>query len=141
MLRFQLVSLTGLKFDDEVYEVLLPTVDGRIGVLDHHMPLVSVASDGMIAVRHKSTDPDDFRDYFAVSGGVIEVANNVLTVLVDEADHADEVDAAEAQKAYDLAQQMKKEAKDQVSLEHAQTLIDRSAVRLQIAGIKRRRRS
>lgn len=141
MIRFQLVSLGGLKFDDEVYEVLLPTLDGQIGVLDHHMPLISVASHGMIAVRHKATDPDDFRDYFAVSGGVIEVSNNILTVLVDEADHADEVDAAEAQKAIDLAEKMKKEAKDQVSLEHAQSLIDRQAVRLQVAGLKRRRRS
>lgn len=140
MIHFQLVSLGGVKFDEDVYEVTLPTLDGQIGVLDHHMPLVSVASDGMIAVRHKPTDPDDFRDYFAVSGGVIEVANNVLTVLVDEADHADEVDAAEAQKAYDRAQKMKSEAKDQVSLEHAQSLVDRQAVRLQVAGVKRRRR-
>ncbi|MBA3758632.1 ATP synthase F1 subunit epsilon [Candidatus Saccharibacteria bacterium] len=140
-MRFQLVSLSGMKFDEEVYEVILPTLDGKIGVLDHHMPLVSVASRGMIAVRHKSSDPDDFRDYFAVSGGVIEVADNTLTVLVDEADHADEVDAAEAQKAYDRAQNMIKEAKDQVSLEHAQTLVDRQAVRIQVAGLKRRRRS
>lgn len=141
MIRFQLVSLGGLKFDEEVYEVLLPTMDGQIGVLDHHMPLVSVASNGFIAVRRKAGDPDDFREYFAVSGGVIEVSNNVLTVLVDEADHADEVDAAEAQKAMELAEKMKKEAKDQVSLEHAQQLIDRQAVRLQVAGIKRRRRN
>lgn len=141
MIRFQLVSLGGLKFDEEVYEVLLPTLDGQIGVLDHHMPLVSVASDGMIAVRHKPTDPDDFRDYFAVSGGVIEVANNVLTVLVDEADHADEITEAEAKKAFDEAQKLLKEAKDQVSLEHAQSLVDRQAVRLQVAGLKRRRRN
>lgn len=141
MIRFQLVSLGGIKFDEEVYEVTLPTLDGQIGVLDHHMPLVSVASTGSIAVRHKSTDPDDFRDYFAVSGGVIEVSNNVLTVLVDEADHADEITLAGAQKAYDEAQRMVKEAKDQVSLERAQSNIDRQAVRLQVAGLKRRRRS
>jgi F-type H+-transporting ATPase subunit epsilon len=141
MLRFQLVSLGGVKFDEEVAEVTLPTMDGKIGVLSHHMPLVSVASTGTIAVRHKPGDPDDFRDYFAVSGGVIEVSNNVLTVLVDEADHADEVDSAEAQKAYDLAQKMVSEAKDQVSLEHAQSLMDRQAVRLQVAGLKRRRRN
>ena len=140
MIRFQLVSLGGLKFNEEVYEITLPTMDGQIGVLDHHMPLVSVASRGLIAVRHKPTDPDDFRDYFAVSGGVIEVADNTLTVLVDEADHADELDAADAQKAYDLAKRMVNEAKDQVSLERAQSLVDRQEVRLQVAGLKRRRR-
>jgi F-type H+-transporting ATPase subunit epsilon len=141
MIKFRLVSLGGLKFDDEVYEVTLPTLDGEIGVLNLHMPLVSVASTGSIAVRHKATDPDDFRDYFAVSGGVIEVSNNTLTVLVDEADHADEITLAEAQKAYDEANKLKSQAKDQVSLENAQSLVDRQAVRLQVAGLKRRRRS
>lgn len=141
MLRFQLVSLSGLKFDDDVAEVTLPTLDGQIGVLTNHMPLISVATTGAISVRLKPTDPDDFMDHFAVSGGVIEVSNNTLRVLVDEADHGEEIDAADAQKAFELAQKMKREAKDQVSLEHAQTLIDRQAVRLQVAGLKRRRRS
>lgn len=140
MIHFQLVSLAGLKFDDDVYEVILPTMDGQIGVLDHHMPLVSVATTGAIAVRRKSSDPDDFMEYFAVSGGVIEVSNNVLTVLVDDADHADEISEAEAQKAFELAVKMKTEAKDQVSLDNAQSLMDRHATRLQVAGLKRRHR-
>ncbi len=140
MIHFQLVSLAGLKFDEDVYEVLLPTLDGQIGVLDHHMPLVSAATTGVIGVRLKSGDPDDFMEQFAVSGGVIEVSNNVLTVLVDDADHADEINEAEAQKAFELAQKMKADAKDQVSLDHAQSLIDRQATRLQVAGLKRRHR-
>ena len=140
MFRFQLVSLSGLKFDDDVDEVVLPTLDGQIGVLTKHMPLVSVATTGVISVRHKASDPDDFRDYFAVSGGVIEVSDNTLTVLVDDADNADEISEADAQKAYELAQKMKNEAKDQVSLEHAQSLIDRQAVRIQVSGLKRRGR-
>jgi F-type H+-transporting ATPase subunit epsilon len=140
MIHFQLVSLGGVKFDDEVAEVTLPTLDGEIGVLRAHMPLISVASHGRIAVRHKNNDPDDFRDYFAVSGGVVEVENNTLRILVDEADHADEINEAEVQAAIDLATKMKAEATDQHSLEHAQQLIDRHAVRLQVAGLKRRTR-
>lgn len=140
MLRFQLVSLGGVKFDDEVAEVTLPTLDGEIGVLTSHMPLISVANDGRIAVRHKPNDPDDFRDYFAVSGGVVEVENNTLRILVDEADHADDISEAEVKAAMELAQKMKAEATDQHSLEKAQQLIDRQAVRLQVAGLKRRNR-
>lgn len=141
MIHFQLVSLDGVKLDTEAYEVLLPTLDGIIGVMPGHMPLISAATNGVVRVRHNSIDKDDMMDVFAISGGVIEVADNTLRVLVDEADHADEISEAEAQKAYELAQKMKSEAKDQVSLEHAQSMIDRSAVRLQVAGLKRRRRS
>jgi len=136
--HFQLVSLTGIKFDDDVSEVILPTLEGEIGVLQHHMPLISVATNGVIAVRRHPKDPDTVREFFATNGGVVEVDDNVLRVLVDEADHADDINEAEVQAAIERANQMKAEATDQVSLEHAQTLIDRHSVRLHVAGLKRR---
>ena len=139
MVHFQLVSLGGVKTDTEAYEVILPTMAGEIGVLSDHMPLISAATNGVVRVRKNPTDHDDMMDVFAISGGVIEVENNTLRVLVDEADHADEISEAEAQKALEQAQRLKSEATDQVSLEQAQNLVDRSAVRLQVAGLKRRR--
>lgn len=138
MFHFQLVSITGKKFEEDVYEVILPTLDGEIGVLQDHMPLVSVATAGAIAVRRQPKDLDSSREYFATNGGVIDVENNTLRVLVDEADHADEINESEAQKALERAHKMKSEAKDQISLEHAQTMVDRHSVRLQVAGLKRR---
>lgn len=138
MFHFQLVSLSGKKFDEDVYEVILPTLDGEIGVLQDHMPLVSVAKTGVIVVRRQPKDSDAQREFFATNGGAIEVSDNTLRVLVDEADHADEINEAEVQKALERAQKMKAEAKDQVSLEHAQQLVDRQAVRLQVAGLRRR---
>lgn len=138
MIHFQLVALSGKKFDDDVYEVVLPTLDGEIGVLQDHMPLVSVATTGSIAIRRQPRDSDAQREFFACSGGAIEVSNNTLRVLVDEADHADDINESEAQKALERAQKLKTEAKDQVSLEHAQSLVDRQQVRLQVAGLKRR---
>lgn len=140
MFHFQLVSISGKKFDEDVYEVVLPTLDGEIGVLQHHMPLVSVATTGAIMVRRNPKDTDAQREYFATNGGVIEVANNILRVLVDEADNADEINEAEVQKALERAQQMKAEAKDEISLERAQQTVDRHAVRLQVASLKRHHR-
>lgn len=138
MFHFKLVSISGKQFDDDVYEVILPTKDGEIGVLQDHMPLVSVADTGVIAVRRQRQDPDRDREYFATNGGAIEVADNSLRVLVDEADHADDINEAEAQKALERAEKLRAEAKDEVSLENAQSLVDRQAVRLQVAGLKRR---
>lgn len=138
MIHFQLVALSGTKFDDDAYEITLPTLDGEIGVLEDHMPLVSVATTGAIAVRREARDADAAREFFAISGGVIEVSDNRLRVLVDEADHADDINQAEAEAAMERAKQLKAEAKDQVSLDHAQQLVDRHAVRLQVASLKRR---
>ena len=97
MIRLQLVSLTGKKFDEDVYEVLLPTLEGQIGVLQDHMPLVSVAELGVISVRRNARDSDAQMEHFATNGGVIEVHDNLLRVLVDEADNADDINETEAE--------------------------------------------
>lgn len=138
MFRFQLVTISGTKFDADVYEVVLPTLDGQIGVLAHHMPLVSVVTNGVIMVRKQRLDPDNEREFFATNGGVIEVSDNTLRVLVDEADLAEDINVAESEAALERAKKMKAEAKDQISLEHAQSLVDRHEVRLQVASLKRR---
>jgi F-type H+-transporting ATPase subunit epsilon len=138
MIHFQLYTLSGQKFDDDVYEVILPTLDGQIGVLPGHMPLVSVATIGVISVRRNQRDSDAQMDHFATFGGIIDVNKDNLRVLVDEADNSDEINEAEAQHAIERAKKMMAEAKDQTSLEQAQTLIDRQTVRLQVAQLSRR---
>ena len=141
MVHLQLITLAGTKFDEDVYEVLLPTMAGQIGVLPGHMPLISVAQPGVISVRRGEHDLDIAMEHFAVSGGVVEVLDNTLRVLVDDADHAEDINEAEAQAAHERALKIKAEATDEVSLENAQKLVDRSAVRLQVAGLKRRHKS
>lgn len=138
MIRFELVTLDGTKLSEDVYEVRLPTPEGEIGVFTNHAPLVSVASPGVITVKRQQNDPEAKFEYYATNGGVIEIVSGVVRVLVDEADSENEINAQEAEKAFERAQALRAEAKDQVSLEKAQALIDRHAVRLQVAGLRRR---
>lgn len=139
-MQLTLVTLSGTKFDSDVYEVILPTMNGQIAILPGHMPLVSAATNGVIEIRRGRSDRDNEMVLFATNGGVIEVdASHDVHVIVDEADDADSINEAEAEAAYQLAQKLKAEAKDQVSLEKAQSLVDRHAVRLQVANLKRHR--
>jgi F-type H+-transporting ATPase subunit epsilon len=135
MIRFQLITLSGIKFDDDVYEVILPTLDGQIGVLPGHMSLTAVATIGVISVRRNSKDRDTMMEYFACNGGVIEIKNDVLKAIVGEADNASEINEAEAKKAFDRAQEMKLNAKDQVNLEEANNLVDLLAAKIKIAQL------
>lgn len=137
-IHFELVTLNGTKFSEDVYEIVLPTPDGEIAILPNHIPLVSLASQGVISVRRRPTDSQSQMVLFATNGGVIEITDNTVRVLVDEADHADDINEAEAEAAIERARALKAEATDEVSLEHAQALVDRHAVRLQVAGLKRR---
>ncbi|MGH7196349.1 MAG: ATP synthase F1 subunit epsilon [Candidatus Saccharimonadales bacterium] len=139
MLNLELVTLHGPKFQEEVYEVILPTADGMIAVYPHHMPLVSQLVSGVISVRRKKSDVNEQVEYFATNGGVAEIGSETVRVLVDEADHAEELVEQEEQAALERAKQLKAEAKDEVELEHATTLVDRQAVRLKVAQLRRHR--
>lgn len=140
MIKFELVTLSGVKLSETVYEVKLPTPQGLIAVYENHAPLVSIATTGVITVRKNDNTPDDMQDNYAIDQGVIEITDNTVRVLVDEADKDSDVSAKEAQEALERAKKLRSEAKDQVSLDKAQTLVDRQASRLRIAELKRRSR-
>jgi len=140
-MKLELITLDGTKVDDEVYEVLVPTPTGTIAILPGHERLVTLAVNGVITLRRKKSDLDNQLEYFATFGGIVEVSPERVRILVDEADTADEILAEEAEKALEAANILKANAKDAVELNKAQQLIDRHAVRLKVAGLRRRHRS
>jgi F-type H+-transporting ATPase subunit epsilon len=139
-MHLQLITLNGVRVDQEIYELMAPTLAGDIAVFPGHEPLVSLAVPGALAVRHKKGDADDDLEYFAISGGVIEINPKAIRVLVDEADHGDDILEAESRAALERAIKLRDEAKNQVDLDKAHQLIDRHQVRLRVADLHRRRR-
>lgn len=139
-MKLELITLTGPKIQEDVYEVILPTPDGGIAIYPQHEPIVTTVTPGVITVRRTREDSDDQREMYAGNGGIAVMSGKYLRLLVDEADHADEIVEQEAAEALARAKQLKVEAKDQVELDHAQSLIDRQAVRLKVAELRRHRR-
>ena len=139
-MHLQLITLNGIAIDKDIYELIAPTSAGEIAVFPGHEPLVTLAVPGALAVRHNKGDADADLEYFAISGGILEIDPKKIRVLVDEADHGDDIIEAESQAALERALKLRDEAKDQVELEKATQLIDRHQVRLQVADLHRRRR-
>lgn len=139
-MHLQLITLNGVRVDQDIYELMAPTAAGEIAVFPGHEPLVTLAVSGALAVRNDKKDRDTDLEYFAISGGIIEINPDSIRVLVDEADHGEDIIEAESQAALERALKLRDEAKDQVELEKATQLIDRHSVRLQVANLHRRRR-
>lgn len=137
---FELITLAGSKVNEKVYEVILPTADGEIAVFPDHEALVSVAVPGVISVRRDKHHSAEQMEFYAISGGVIEIGNNRLRVLVDEAEHGEDIIESESKAALERAVKMRDETTDQVELEKAHQLVDRHAVRLKVADLHRRKR-
>jgi len=139
-MRLQLITLSGVSIDKDVYELMAPTTAGDIAVFPGHEPLVTLAAPGALAVRHAKGDPDTRLEYFAISGGIIEINQTSIRILVDEADHGDDIIEAESEVALKRALKLRDEASTQIELDKATQLIDRHSVRLQVAGLRRRHR-
>lgn len=136
----ELITLDGVKASEDVYEVLVPTPDGVIAVFPGHERIVTLAVNGVVSVRHKKGDQDSQMDHYATFGGVVEISPTKLRILVDAADTADEIIEEEARAAYDRAVKMRENVKDLQELEKAKAEIDRHAVRLKVAGLRRHKR-
>lgn len=136
-MKLTLVALDGVKLEEDIYSIILPTASGEIGVYPGHEPLVSVLVPGTVTVRRKKNDPDGLLDHFATFGGVLEVTHDGVKVLVDEAES--DISEAEVEKARQVALQLKANAKNQQDLDKAQSMIDRQAVRLNVAKLRRHR--
>ena len=137
-MKFELITLSGVKLDQEIYSATIPTIDGEISVFPSHEPLVTMAKNGVIALT--SQKDGDKVEYFAISGGVVEITHERIRVLVDEADHGEDIIEAETKAALDRAIKLRDETDDQVEREKAHQLIDRHLVRLKVADLQRRKR-
>lgn len=140
MITLEIVTLSGVKLSEDVHEVIIPTPDGQIAVFPEHSQLVSLADNGIISVRRNPNDSDEAMEHYASNGGVVEITKNRIRVLVDEAESSDEINEKEAADALERAKSMAKDAKDQVSLDHAQSMISAQQNRLRVAELKNRRR-
>jgi F-type H+-transporting ATPase subunit epsilon len=127
-LQVELVSAERLLWSGTASMVIARTVDGDIGVLPGHSPVLALLAGGEVTVR---TNDGDVRA--AVHGGFLSVADDRVSVLAEVAELADEIDLARAKKALDAAVAgADNRAEDIGGLRAAETL--RAETRIRVAG-------
>jgi F-type H+-transporting ATPase subunit epsilon len=90
-LKARLITPEKILFEGEVRSVIAPAVDGMLGVLGGHAPLMAALGSGVLKLA-LAGEPN----YFAVTGGFLQVKDNNVIVLADKAVAAASVDLAEA---------------------------------------------
>jgi F-type H+-transporting ATPase subunit epsilon len=93
-LLLEIVTPERLAYSDEVDSVQLPGIEGELGVLPHHAPLVSTLGVGELRIRKGGAE-----ESFAIVGGFLQVLPTKVVVLAETADMASEIDLEKAQEA------------------------------------------
>ncbi len=138
-INFEVIAPEGIKFRESVWEIMVPSVDGQIGLLPHHTPLICLVVAGLILIRLQPDDPVENWEPLATSGGLLEVTAERVRLLADTAERAEDIDELRAKEALQWAQELKRTAADHVALAGAARLIERNLIRLKVAELRRHR--
>ncbi|GBC94924.1 ATP synthase epsilon chain [bacterium HR16] len=115
---------------EDVVSIVAPGVEGYLGVLANHAPLVTELDIGILRIRY----PDDTEENVAVSGGFMEVANNRVLVLADAAERPQDIDIQRAKEALIRARQRLHDPT--MDHERARAALERAINRLKVAGVE-----
>ncbi len=107
-LTVNVVTPAGLVYDHHAAIVVARTTAGELGILPKHAPIIVPLT--IDEVRVKRTDSDTHVDWIAVNGGIMEVRDNVVSIVADSAERTD-IDGLRAERAKQRAERQIEEAK------------------------------
>lgn len=132
-INLEIITAESEVFSDIVSVVVAPGVDGELGILPNHAPLLTTLEPGELKIIKEGEE-----SFIAISGGFIEVLGDKVIVLADTAERSEEIDIERAEKALERANERVGEAQTDIDLERAVASLRRSHTRLKVANRRNR---
>lgn len=127
-LHVEIITPEGIIFTDDVDEIVVPGVEGELGILPGHIPLFTKIKPGELMLKQEK------ESYFlAVTGGFLEVLDNTVHVLADYAVRAESIEIARVEEAKKRAEKLLEEKKDTAELTFAQAELQKAILELKVA--------
>jgi F-type H+-transporting ATPase subunit epsilon len=128
MYTLTIVTPERVVFEDKVISLVAPGSEGYLGVLTDHAPLITALIPGKLTVK----DKEGKEQIFCVSGGFLEVSNNIATVLADAVETPVEIDVDRARAALDRAKERLQTKNPEIDHARAQAALSRALNRIKI---------
>jgi F-type H+-transporting ATPase subunit epsilon len=119
--------------EDNVDMVIAPAIDGEVGILPHHAPLITVLQIGELRLKKGSDEQS-----IIIAGGFLEVLNDKVTILADVAERLEEIDVAAAEQARARAEETLRNREQLGDSAGAEAALRLATLRLRV-GTRRKR--
>ena len=134
-LKLDIVTAERIVYSDEADVVIAPGIDGQLGILPHHAPLMTTLQPGELRVRKGG---EEFS--LAISGGFLEVRPDRVIILADSAERAEEIDVSRAEEAKRRAEERLRQPTPEVDVAQVDAAMRRALARLQVVEQRRKRK-
>jgi F-type H+-transporting ATPase subunit epsilon len=126
MFQLSIVTPEKIFYEEEVSSVIAPGIEGYLGILTDHAPLITALIPGKLTVKN-SKGPEVI---MAVSGGFLEVLKNRVVILADAVEFARNIDFERAKKALERARQRIKSNEKDIDIPRALAAFKRAQNRI-----------
>jgi F-type H+-transporting ATPase subunit epsilon len=133
-LSLEIVTAERRTFAGEVNAVIAPGVEGQLGILPHHAPLMTMLQPGELIIKKNGEEL-----YLAITGGFLEVRPDKIIILADACEHCEEIDITRAEEARKRAEERLKSRSTEIDHAQAEAALRRSLIRLKVAEKMRHR--
>ena len=129
MIHLDIITPERIVYSDEVDEVMVPGVEGELGILPHHTPLFTQIKPGEIKIKKGSQEI-----FLAVTGGFLDVApQSKVSILADYAVRSEEVEIARVEEAKKRAEEAMREKKSKQEAIYAEAELRKALLELKVA--------
>jgi len=132
--KLEIVTAERMVFSEEVNAMVAWGIEGQLGILPHHAPLMTMLQPGDLLIRK-----DNEEQYLALSGGFLEVRPDKVIILADTCERVEEIDMARAEAAKCRAEEILKARPPGEDMAAAEAALRRSLIRLKVAERRRRK--
>jgi F-type H+-transporting ATPase subunit epsilon len=133
-INLEVITPERLVLREAVDEVIIPALNGELGILPNHTPLISQLRTGILTYRQGNE-----RKQLHVSGGFVEIQAESVAILSDVAEKAEEIDLERARRAREVAEKKLAAKGDDPDFLSAEEKLERALTRLQLAGQGKRK--
>lgn len=131
-MNVSVVTPDGKVFDGDVEMVSVKTINGGLGILPNHIPLVTPLTIGAVRIKKGSENT-----LVAITGGLMEVRGDQVSILAESAELPSDIDVARARAAKERAERRLQQAKqDEIDFKRAEMALKRAINRLEVAERK-----
>jgi F-type H+-transporting ATPase subunit epsilon len=133
-LLLEIVTPERQVFSEQVDSVVCPGIEGELGVLPHHAPLLTTLGVGELRIRRGGEE-----EFFAIAGGFLQIRPDKVVVMAETADMASEIDVERAMEARREAERALAEGfEEPADLARARAALQRALMQIRVAERRRR---
>jgi F-type H+-transporting ATPase subunit epsilon len=114
-------------YAEQVNMIVVKGVAGELGILPHHIPLVTPLKIAPVHIKQGNTD-----EYIAVSGGFMEVGKDKVIILAESAERPGDIDVERAKAAKARAQGRVSDKAENIDFHRAELALQKAAMRIEV---------